>query len=110
MASASDWRSADNAKKLMQLDRAQFALEFLRRNADYIKDYRATHDRIASGALSRDVALQELAQRWGLTFPASTRRSRLEFACYLAAGIFTLCCHHYTSTRVIRSCTEHFHR
>lgn len=107
MSSVSDWRSADTAKKLMQLDRAQFAVEFLRRNPNYKKDYHATQDQIASGALAQDAAMENLARRWGLSFPACTRRSRMGFACYLAAGIFNLCCHRRTGAKVVRSRTEH---
>lgn len=70
MPPASDWRSASTAQKLMSLDRPQFAAEFLRRNPDYIKDYRTTQDQIASGSLAHDVGMERLARRWGLSFPA----------------------------------------
>jgi hypothetical protein len=70
MPSASDWRSAQAAEKLLQLDRNQFAIEFLRRNPAYREDYRRTQQEIASGALPRDSALANLGRRWGLNFPA----------------------------------------
>lgn len=70
MPPAFDWRAASTADRLMQLDRAQFAVEFLRRNPAYNEDYRDTQARIASGALAHDVGMEELARRWGLTFPA----------------------------------------
>jgi hypothetical protein len=54
----------------MSLDRPQFAAEFLRRNPDYIKDYRTTQGQIASGSLAHDAGMERLARRWGLSFPA----------------------------------------
>jgi hypothetical protein len=56
----------------MQLDRPQFAAEFLRRNPDYNDDYRNTQDQIASGSLAHDAGMERLARRWGLSFPACT--------------------------------------
>lgn len=70
MPPASDWRSVQAAENLLQLDRSQFAVEFLRRNPVYREDYRRTQENISSGSLSRDVAMADLARRWGLTFPA----------------------------------------
>lgn len=70
MPTESGWRFASTAKKLMSLDRPQFAAEFLRRNPDYIKDYRNTQDQIASGSLAHDAGMERLARRWGLSFPA----------------------------------------
>jgi hypothetical protein len=70
MPPESGWRFASTAKKLMSLDRPQFAAEFLRRNPDYIKDYRNTQDQIASGSLAHDAGMERLARRWGLSFPA----------------------------------------
>lgn len=72
MPPVSDWQSASTAEKLMRLDRPQFAAEFLRRNYDYIKDYRNTQDQIASGLLAYDAGMERLARRWGLSFPPST--------------------------------------
>lgn len=70
MPPASGWRAASSADRLMRLNRAQFAVEFLRRNPDYYEDYRNTQARIISGALTHDVGMEELARRWGLSFPA----------------------------------------
>lgn len=72
MPPASDWRSAQVAEKLLQLNRSEFAVEFLRRNPAYQRDYRRTLDSIASGSQSHDVAIENLARRWGLNFPASS--------------------------------------
>ena len=62
MPPESGWRFASTAKKLMSLDRPQFAAEFLRRNPDYIKDYRNTQDQIASGSLAHDAGMERLVQ------------------------------------------------
>jgi hypothetical protein len=70
MPPASDWRAASAADRLMRLDRAQFAVEFLRRNSSYNEDYRNTRAQIASGALTHDAGMEELARKWGLSFPA----------------------------------------
>lgn len=72
MPPASDWRSAQVAEKLLQLNRSEFAVEFLRRNPAYQQDYRRTLDSIASGSQSYDAAIANLARRWGLNFPASS--------------------------------------
>jgi hypothetical protein len=72
MAPASDWRSAQAGAKLLQLNRSEFAVEFLRRNPAYQQDYRHTLNSIASGSLPYDTAIENLARRWGLSFPAST--------------------------------------
>jgi hypothetical protein len=45
MSQAYDWRSPTAAKQLMQLDREQFAIEFLRRNPAYAEDYHNTLNR-----------------------------------------------------------------
>lgn len=73
MPPASDWRSEATADKFLQLDRPQFAVEFLRRNPDYSEDYRDAQNRIASGKLEQDLGMEQLARRWGLSFPAPTR-------------------------------------
>lgn len=93
MPSRLHWRSASTADKLIQLDQDQFAIEFLRRNADYREDYRVTQDRIRDGSLPQDTALEALARRWGLIFPACSGPARLGFARALAPGAYT-CCRH----------------
>lgn len=65
-----DWRSADAAEVLMQLDQEQFAVEFLRRNPAYKRDYHDTQRRIAEGMLSDEAGMARLARRWGLSFRA----------------------------------------
>lgn len=73
MPPASDWRSQASGEKLMQLNRSQFAIEFLRRNPRYRDDYQNTLNRIAVGELDHDSAMEQLGRRWGLTFPARAR-------------------------------------
>lgn len=93
MPPASDWRSSSTAKKLMSLDRPQFAAEFLRRNPAYNKDYRNTQEQIASGALGHDAGMERLARRWGLSFPACARHRCVGVARRLETGAYTICCY-----------------
>lgn len=92
MPPTSDWRAASTADELMRLDRAQFAIEFLRRNAAYNEDYRTTLDRIAAGTLAHDLGMEQLAHRWGLTFPACAREACMGVACDMATRALTQCC------------------
>ena len=62
------WRSPDAANRLNRLDRSGFAVEFLRRNADYRQDYTQTCLQIAGGQVGYDSARSRLARRWGLSF------------------------------------------
>jgi hypothetical protein len=101
MPLASDWRSGSTVEKLMRLDRAQFAVEFLRRNPNYREDYRETQDRIASGALTQASGMEQLARRWSLSFPACTRHACLGVACPMATGAFPLHCHHCPLRRAL---------
>jgi hypothetical protein len=82
----------------MRLDQEQFAVEFLRRNPAYAKDYRNTQNRIAAGSLSHDAGMARLARRWGLSFRACTRHACLGVACLVAAGMLACRCHRCSST------------
>ncbi len=62
------WRSADAVAQLKQLERAGFALEFLRRNPAYRDDYARTQRHIAHRRVDPDEASNDLARRWGLRF------------------------------------------
>ncbi len=62
------WRSPDTIEQLNRLDRSGFAVEFLRRNADYQRDYKQTVRQIARGKVDPDFARSCLARRWGLRF------------------------------------------
>jgi len=61
MPPASDWRVDDPAPNFSKLDLSGYAFEFLRRNADFVKDWsnRSTRDSIQDGLI---------AKRWGLRF------------------------------------------
>jgi hypothetical protein len=63
-----DWRSPETIERLNRLERPGFALEFLRRNDEYRRDYRQTMEQISRGELDADTAHSALARRWGLSF------------------------------------------
>ena len=89
----SDWRSEATANQLMQLDRDQFAIEFLRRNPAYRDDYTKTLDEVAARPSGEAAAMASLARRWGLSFPACTRDACVGIAYALASGALALDCH-----------------
>lgn len=59
-----DWRSDNTDVDFDQLNRADFAWEFLRRNPQYRRDYNQISKKIAGSAL----AAEAVGQRWGLCF------------------------------------------
>lgn len=83
--SISFWRSPETLAQITALDRSGFAVEFLRRNPAYRRDYARTQRRIARGADDPDTARAVLARRWGLCFcpsPGTCRNPR----CHALAG------------------------
>ena len=72
MPSIPDWRSTAAYAYLNELDPAQLAWEFLRRNPAYKRDYRTAIRRLARGHTDA------FSSRWGLRFPfrsaAASRR------------------------------------
>lgn len=69
MSGGSSWRSTSTADQFRDHDYADFAQEFLHRNAHYCQDFDETGVRIAQ---SPETAIEEkegLAGRWGLCFP-----------------------------------------
>jgi len=70
------WRSSQAMEQLNRLERPGFALEFLRRNPGYRRDYAGTLRSIAAGGVDADVARFGLARRWGLCFRPRPRCSR----------------------------------
>ena len=62
------WRSPDAANRLNRLDRSGFAVEFLRRNANYRQDFTQTRLQMAQGQAGSQSASSSLARRWGLSF------------------------------------------
>ena len=62
------WRSPEIIEQLNHLERPGFAVEFLRRNADYRRDYTQTLRQISNRTVDPEVARAKLARRWGLRF------------------------------------------
>ena len=56
-----DWRSPEAYSKLQNVDPTGLAWEYLRRNPEYRKTYRALEKPL-------DAAPAEFRQKWGLTF------------------------------------------
>ncbi|MGD9846693.1 MAG: DUF6499 domain-containing protein [Variibacter sp.] len=90
MSHAYDWRSPDAAKQLRQLDREQFAIEFLRRNPAYAEDYHNTLERTPPNPSATEIAMEGLARRWGLTFSARTRYPCMGISWLVAARAFSI--------------------
>jgi Family of unknown function (DUF6499) len=65
MPTTPDWRNAAAYAYLQNLNRAELAWEFLRRNPNYHRDFRAAARR-ASGQVDFP---ERLTRRWGLRFP-----------------------------------------
>ncbi|HVZ06604.1 transcriptional regulator domain-containing protein [Rhodopila sp.] len=63
-----DWRSPETIERLKRLERPGFAIEFLRRNPEYRRDYARTERMIARDPASATTAGARLARRWGLQF------------------------------------------
>ncbi|MGY3441297.1 transcriptional regulator domain-containing protein [Bradyrhizobium sp. USDA 4473] len=63
-----DWRSPETIERLKRLERPGFAVEFLRRNPDYRRDYLQTERLIARQLLEQEPAWAALARRWRLQF------------------------------------------
>ena len=62
------WRSPETIERLTRLERPGFAVEFLRRNHDYRRDFARTERLIARQATDERAARARLARRWGLQF------------------------------------------
>jgi hypothetical protein len=65
MPRTTDWRSPQAVDALLELDRADLAWEFLKRNPDYREDFRQTLQRVATGEISEEAATMEFSRRWG---------------------------------------------
>ncbi|MGY3585567.1 hypothetical protein ACVIGB_005378 [Bradyrhizobium sp. USDA 4341] len=62
------WRAPETIERLNSLERPGFALEFLRRNADYRRDFAHTQRQIARGGIDPEGVRATFARRWGLRF------------------------------------------
>jgi Family of unknown function (DUF6499) len=69
MTGGSSWRSPSTADQYRDHDYADFAQEFLHRNADYRCDYAETKERIIRIPESEHHEKEGLSRRWGLSFP-----------------------------------------
>ena len=69
MPGGSSWRSPSTAYQYRDHDYADFAQEFLHRNADYRRDYAETKERIARFPSVEHHEKEGLSRRWGLSFP-----------------------------------------
>ena len=69
MPGGSSWRSPSTADQYRDHDYADFAQEFLNRNADYRRDYAETKERIARFPSVEHHEKEGLSRRWGLSFP-----------------------------------------
>ncbi|MCQ8280142.1 DUF6499 domain-containing protein [Acetobacteraceae bacterium KSS8] len=64
------WRSPETIDRLNRLERPGFAVEFLRRNALYRRDFVRTKRHLARPTVDAEAARAALARRWGLRFRA----------------------------------------
>ncbi|MGE3370148.1 MAG: DUF6499 domain-containing protein [Rhizobiaceae bacterium] len=71
MMAQGNWRDAETYRYLKDLNSAELAWEFLRRNSDY-------HREIAASDLSDDRAVAALNAHWGLRFPDTSGPARHE--------------------------------
>ena len=62
------WRSPETIDSLKRLERPGFAVEFLRRNLDYRRDFPRTQRQIERAFVDAETARVSLARRWGLRF------------------------------------------
>lgn len=89
MSGGSSWRSPSTADQYRDHDYADFAQEFLNRNADYRADHADTLARIAQFPETTNDEQEGLSRRWGLSFPhRSLRQSRRD-----ASPVVTGCCY-----------------
>lgn len=79
MPEGTDWRQDAHYDYIEQLDAGDLAWEFLRRNADYKRDYQRAPKRV------RNRAADALTRRWGLRFPDSPKPHGQEDRCLLDA-------------------------
>ena len=77
-----DWRSPSDYEYLRQLDRAELAWEFLRRNPDYKKDF----GRIDEKVKRTRPDMVAVGEPWGLCFRLRSRTGGSQRCGDLAAG------------------------
>ncbi|GFE93940.1 hypothetical protein DmAi_19990 [Acetobacter persici] len=62
------WRSSELRDHISRLDRSGFAVEFLRRNTIYRRDYARLQRRIGRRGVDSTAECAAFARRWGLCF------------------------------------------
>lgn len=75
MSGGSSWRSPSTADQYRHHDYADFAQEFLNRNASYRQDHADTLARIAEFPQTEQGEQEGLSRRWGLSFPTDPHAS-----------------------------------
>lgn len=80
-----DWRSPTDPDAFAQLDYADFAQEFLRRNPEYGRQYRLMINRVGEEGLDHEAEAIELARQWGLSFRVRPRPFGRKCPCALVA-------------------------
>ena len=83
--SGSSWRSPSTADQYRHHDYADFAQEFLQRNAEYVQDHADTIARIAAKPETDRNEKEGLAGRWGLCFPHGSGREPAPAPCALVS-------------------------
>jgi hypothetical protein len=83
-----DWRSASAYDHLRSLDAPEFAFEFLRRNADFLKH----HARLTRKKSIDPGELEAFAQRWGVRFRIRPAHRTRQCRPMDGEGSATRCC------------------
>ena len=86
MSGGISWRSPSAADQYRHHDYADFAQEFLHRNADYQRDHAETLISIAKFPNTEVDEKEGLSRRWGLSFPHRSRSGPTREACALVAA------------------------
>lgn len=102
MSGGISWRSPSTADQYRDHDYADFAQEFLNRNADYRRDHAETQNRMAENPASAMTEEEGLAGRWGLSFPHLAGRRSSHQPRTLVANRRTRC----RSGRYSRHCSD----
>lgn len=86
MSGGSSWRSPSTADQYRHHDYADFAQEFLNRNAGYRQDHADTLARIAQFPRTEITEQEGLSRRWGLSFPLGSTGQSAQKPGALVAG------------------------
>jgi Family of unknown function (DUF6499) len=86
MSGGSSWRSPSTADQYRHHDYADFAQEFLNRNAGYMQDHADTLARIAQFPQTEITEQEGLSRRWGLSFPLRSSGKPARTPSALVAG------------------------